>query len=88
MVKNPPSSARGAVSIPGLGTKNSHAMGQLSLHTAAREPTFSAAHVPQLEKPLCRNEEKTQHSQKKKKLRKKPKISRTVMRKDWLYNNL
>ena len=37
MVKNPPSNAREAGSIPGQGTKIPHAVGQLSPCTAARE---------------------------------------------------
>ena len=37
MVKNPPSNAGDAGSIPGGGTKIPHATGQLSLHTTTRE---------------------------------------------------
>ena len=37
MVKNPPSNAGDAGSIPGRGTKIPHAVGQLSLHAAANE---------------------------------------------------
>ena len=33
MIKNLPCSAGNAGSIPGQGTKNSHAVGQLSTHT-------------------------------------------------------
>ena len=43
MVKNPPSNAGDAGSIPGQGTKIPHAMGQLNPHAATRE------------KPVCRN---------------------------------
>ena len=38
VVKNPPSSAGDAGSIPGQGTKISHAVGQLSPRTATTEP--------------------------------------------------
>ena len=37
-VKNPPSNAGDAGSIPGRGTKVPHATGQLSLRAAATEP--------------------------------------------------
>ena len=37
MVKNPPSSAGDASSIPGRGTKIPHAAGQLSPHAATTE---------------------------------------------------
>ena len=40
VVKNPPSSAGDAGSIPGRGTKISHATGQLSPSTATTEPTL------------------------------------------------
>ena len=50
MVKNPPSSAGDKGSIPGQGTKNPHAAGQLSLHAATTEPTRSGASAPQLER--------------------------------------
>ena len=39
MVKNLPSNAGDGVSIPGLGTKIPHAVGQLSLCFTARDPT-------------------------------------------------
>ena len=39
VVKNSPSSAGDTGSIPGRGTKISHATGQLSLHTATTEHT-------------------------------------------------
>ena len=38
VVKNPPSNAGDAGSIPGWGTKIPHAMEQLSLHAATTEP--------------------------------------------------
>ena len=49
-VKNPPSSAGDAGSIPGWGTKTPHAAGQLSPRAATTEPTHSGAHAPQLER--------------------------------------
>ena len=49
MVKNPPSNAGDAGSIPGQGTKIPHATGQLSLRAATTEPVHSGAHTPQLE---------------------------------------
>ena len=60
VVKNPPSNAGDTGSIPGQGTKISHAMGQLSPCATTREPTHSGAHVPQLEtphtlEPTCHN---------------------------------
>ena len=48
MVKNPPSNAGDAGSIPGGGTKIPHAAGQLSPRASTREPRYSAAHVIQL----------------------------------------
>ena len=62
MVKNPPSSAGHAGSIPGWGTKIPHATGQLSLHDTAIELACSGACTLQLErsstreKPACRKE--------------------------------
>ena len=50
MVKNPPSIAGDAGSIPGWGTKIPHATGQLSLQTATTKPAHSGARVPQLER--------------------------------------
>ena len=50
MVKNPPSNAGDAGSIPGRGTKIPHAVGQLSLHAATTEPVCSGARMPQLER--------------------------------------
>ena len=38
VVKNPPSNAGDAGSIPGQGTKIPHAAGQLSPHAATTEP--------------------------------------------------
>ena len=38
MVKNPPSNAGDAGSIPGRGAKIPHAAGQLSPHASTREP--------------------------------------------------
>ena len=49
MVKNPPSNAEDAGSIPGRGTKIPHAVGQLSLRATTTEPARSRACVPQLE---------------------------------------
>ena len=46
VVKNLPSSAGDAGSIPGWGTKIPHTTGKLSWHAAT-----SGAHVPQLESP-------------------------------------
>ena len=42
-VKNPPSNAGDASSIPGQGTKIPHAMGQLSPRAATTEPVRSGA---------------------------------------------
>ena len=63
VLKNPPSNAGDTGSISGWGTKIPRAVGQLSLHAAATDPTCSGACVPQLEKsprtatkdPACRN---------------------------------
>ena len=52
VVKNLPSSAGDAASIPGWGTKIPHATGQLSLRAATTEPTHSGARAPQLERSL------------------------------------
>ena len=52
VVKNPPSNAGDADSIPGWGTKTPHAEGQLSPRATTTEPACSGAHVPQLES-LC-----------------------------------
>ena len=41
MVKNPPSNAGDAGSIPGLGTKIPHAVGQLSPCATTAEPMHS-----------------------------------------------
>ena len=56
VVKNPRSNAGDTGSIPGQGTKIPHAVGQLSQRLNKRprvpqtkEPTHSAAHVPQLQ---------------------------------------
>ena len=77
MVKNPPSNAGDAGSIPGRGTKIPHASGQLSPCTATTEPMHSGAHTPQLERslqgatkspltakkdPTCHNEDPTCHN--------------------------
>ena len=48
VVKNPPSNAGDAGSIPGQETKIPHATGQLSLRAATTEPTRSGALAPQL----------------------------------------
>ena len=65
MVKNPPSNAADAGSIPGRGTRIPHAAGQLSSRATTTEhaclnerafkpqtaePTRPGAHVPQLER--------------------------------------
>ena len=63
VVKNPPSNAGDAGSIPGRGTRIPHAVGQLSLHATTTEPTCSGAGAPQLEKSLC-DTTKTWHSHK------------------------
>ena len=63
MVKNPPSNAGDAGSIPHRGTKIPHATGQLRLHAATTEPVHHnyRAHVlfsPRAttrEKPVCCN---------------------------------
>ena len=47
VVKNPPSNVRDVVLIPGQGTKNPNAMGQLSPCTETTEPTCSRDHMPQ-----------------------------------------
>ena len=54
MVKNPPSNAGDAGSIPGWGTKIPHDAGQLSLHTTATEHAHlhERAHVPQTTEPV------------------------------------
>ena len=54
IVKNPPSNAGDAGSIPGLGTKIPLATGQLSPRAATTELTRSMACKPQLERhPHC-----------------------------------
>ena len=50
VVKNLPSNAGDASSIPGQGTKIPHAVGQLSLCAVTTEPARSGAHEPQLER--------------------------------------
>ena len=55
MVKNLPSSAGDAGSIPDRGTKIPLATGQLSPCAATTEPAHSGAHTPQLEKPTRHN---------------------------------
>ena len=52
MVRNLPSNAGDAGSIPGQGTKIPHATGQLSPHATATEPGHSGVRVPQLERSL------------------------------------
>ena len=49
MVENPPPKAGDVDSIPGWGTKISHAVGQLISHIATTEPTRSRACAPELE---------------------------------------
>ena len=53
VVKNPPSNARDAGSIPGQGTKIPHATGQLSLRATTAEFMHlnERAHLPQTTKP-------------------------------------
>ena len=51
-----PCRAGDAGPIPVGRTKVPHATGQLSPHTAAREPAQSRRHAPQLEKPVCHNQ--------------------------------
>ena len=69
MVKNSPSNAGDAGSIPDQGTKIPHAAGQLNPGATTTEPTCSRAHAPQLERSPCasakipRATTKTQHSQ-------------------------
>ena len=53
VVKNPPSSAGDAGSIPGWGTKIPHTAGQLSPQIATTEPARSGTCAPQLES-LCK----------------------------------
>ena len=60
VVKNLPSNAGDAGSIPGQGTNIPHAAGQLSPHATTREPTRSGACTPQLLslhtlEPACHN---------------------------------
>ena len=50
MVKNPPSNAGDAGSIPGRGTKIPHAAGQLSPRAATTELTRPGACAPRLER--------------------------------------
>ena len=47
VVKNPPSNAEDAGSIPGQGTNIPRAEGQLSPHAATTEPTRSGARAAQ-----------------------------------------
>ena len=49
MVKNPPSNAGDADSIPGRGTKIPHAVGQLSPCATTTESARSGDQAPQLE---------------------------------------
>ena len=63
MVKNLPSYAGDAGSIPGRGTKIPHAAGRLSPYAATSEPACSRACTPQTrEKPVHRNEEPACHN--------------------------
>ena len=50
VVKNPPSNAGDAHSIPGRGTKIPHAAGQLSPRVTTTEPTCPGSRAPQLER--------------------------------------
>ena len=71
VVKNLPSNAGDAGSIPGRGTKIPHAAGQLSLCATTTEPLCSRACMPQLERspctatkdPACHNEDPACHNQ-------------------------
>ena len=62
VVKNPPSNAGDAGSIPGWGTKIPHAAGQLSPCAATTKPVRYRAQELQLERSL-RTATKTQCSQ-------------------------
>ena len=53
VVKDPPSDAGNAGSIPGRGTKIPYAVGQLSPCPATTEPVCSRACAPQLERSTC-----------------------------------
>ena len=55
VVKNPPSNAGDAGSIPGLGTKVPHAVGQLSPRATTIELTLlnERARMPQTTDPTC-----------------------------------
>ena len=53
MVENLSCNAGDAGSIPGWGTKIPHATGQLSPGATTREPVYSEACVPQLERSPC-----------------------------------
>ena len=62
MVKNPPSNARDAGSIPGRGTKILHAAGQRSLYATTTELACSRGPHAAMkdaascnEDPMCRN---------------------------------
>ena len=63
MVENLPSNAGDVGSIPGRGTKISHAMGQLSLHATTTEPTLWSPHATTREK-LTRCKEEPAHCKK------------------------
>ena len=54
VVKNPPSNAGDAGSIPGQGTKIPHATGQLSPHATTTELSHlnERAHMPQTTEPM------------------------------------
>ena len=70
MVKNPPSNAGDADSIPGRGTKIPHAAGQLSPCAAITKPACSNYRAHALwslrattrEKPVLHNEEPAHHN--------------------------
>ena len=59
MVKNLPFNPGDTSSVPSLGPKIPHAVGQLSSPTTTTEPAHSEDHMPQLEKPVHHNEEPT-----------------------------
>ena len=78
VVKNLPSNAGDAGSIPGQGTKVPHVAGQLSLRTATTEPSHFGAHAPQLERSL-HTTTKTRCSQIKRKKKKEKEKKRKKM---------
>ena len=63
VVKNPPSNAGVAGSIPGRWTKISHATWQLSLRMATREPVCRKLQSPHVLELVCRNKEPAHHNE-------------------------